>query len=199
MRKLQLLVEGEGDIKAVRLLVRRILEKYEIFDVDLPLPHKRGEYPTVARHFDNYFLAAIKEQAPILWVMDFDSEGYTCPVAESNQLIAKAQALRPGWPIKIAFLVKEYESLFLHDEAATRAVFTDIPKNTHFPDNPEGIRGAKEWLSKQRPKGFAYKETTHQEKITAHLNLQELGNKSKDFAHLERAILSLINLPVPPN
>ncbi|TEX44662.1 hypothetical protein [Dechloromonas sp.] len=56
---------------------------------------------------------------------------------------------------------------------------------------------AKEWLSKQRPSGKAYKETVHQEKITARLNLDHLREKSRDFAHLERAVISLINLPLP--
>lgn len=197
MRKLQLIVEGDGDIGAARLLVQRILEKHQIFDIELPRPHKRGEYPSVARHFDNFFLAAIKEKAPILWVLDFDAKEYTCPVAEANALLGRAASLRPDWPIKIAFLVKEYETLFLHDEAATRSVFTDIPKNAAFPANPETIRGAKEWLSKQRPSGKAYKETVHQEKITARLNLENLREKSRDFAHLERAVISLINLPLP--
>lgn len=197
MRKLQLIVEGDGDIGAARLLVQRILEKHQIFDIEVPRPHKRGEYPSVAKHFDSFFLAAIKEKAPILWVLDFDAKEYTCPVVEAKQLLNRAAKLRPDWPIKIAFLVKEYETLFLHDEAATRSVFPDIPKNATFPENPEAIRGAKEWLSKQRPSGKAYKETVHQEKITARLNLTHLSEKSRDFAHLERVVLQLIGSSLP--
>jgi len=59
------------------------------------------------------------------------------------------------------------------------------------------IRGAKEWLSHLRPSGMAYKESVHQEKITARLDLHLLRERSKDFAHLERAVLHLINSPVP--
>ena len=197
MGKVQLIVEGDGDIGAVRLLVKRILEKHELFDIELPRPHMRGEYPTVAKHFNNFFLAAIKERAPILWVLDFDAKDYTCPVAEANKLLAKAASLRPGWPIKIAFLVKEYETLFLHDEAATRLVFPDISKNASFPAHPESIRGAKEWLSKQRPSGSVYKETGHQVKITAQLDLDLLRTRSPDFAHHERAVLELAQAKIP--
>ena len=198
MKRLLPIVEGHGEISAVPILIRNILAAQGIHDVQ-PLPAWRhGEYPSVAKKFDNIFLAAIKENAPILWVMDFDSKEYACPIKEAQHLLSRAATLRPGWPIKIAFLVKEYETLFLIDEAATRKVFPDIPAKTLFPPNPEIIRGAKEWLSKARPSvGSAYKETVHQGKITAQLNLDLLRTRSPDFAHLERAVLELAQAKIP--
>lgn len=197
MRRLLMIVEGQADACAVPLLVRNIVQSHGIFDVKLLPAQRRGEHPSVVRQFENYFLAAIKEEAPILWVMDFDAKEYDCPYREAAGLIQRAHTLRPGWPLKVAFLVKEYETLFLYDEQATRAVFPDIPKQVEFPTSPETIRGAKEWLSDQRPRGKAYKETVHQEKITARLNLELLRSKSRDFAHLERAVLALIDMPIP--
>ena len=197
MPRLLMIVEGHGEVRSVPILVRRILDKHGRFDVQLLPTQRRGEYPSVTKHFKDYFLAAIKDEAAILWVMDFDAREYDCPYREATGLIKRAHELRPGWPLKVAFLVKEYEALFLHDEKATRAVFPDIPAKTLFPTSPENIRGAKEWLSAQRPKGSAYKETVHQEKITARLDLDLLQAKSPDFAHLERAVLALIDAPVP--
>lgn len=198
MRRLLPIVEGHGEIPAVPILIRNILAAQGIHDVQ-PLPAWRhGEYPSVTKNFDNLFLVAIKEKAPILWVMDFDSKDYTCPVQEAQCLLTRAATLRPGWPLKIAFLVREYETLFLIDEMATRKVFPDIPAKTPFPANPENIRGAKEWLSKARPSsGMAYKETVHQAKITALLNLDLLRARSADFAHLERVVIELANAVIP--
>lgn len=197
MKRIQPIVEGDGDAKAVPVLLRKILESHEIFDYKILQVQRRGEYPAVDKNFDNFFQAATKEKAPILWVMDFDSKHYVCPVIESKKLLSRASALRPGWPIKIAFLVKEYEALFLVDEAATRAVFPDISNKVIFPGKPEDIRDAKCWLSKHRPTGLAYKETVHQEKITAQLNIDLLRARSSDFAHLERAIVELANSVIP--
>ena len=197
MRRLLTIVEGDGDVRAAPILIRRILEKNGIFDVKLLPAQRRGEYPSVKKHFDTCFMAAIKEISPILWIMDFDSKGYDCPYQEAEQLLSRAQALHPNWPLKIAFLIKEYEVLFLYDEKATRAVFPDIPKQVEFPKNPQEIRGAKEWISDKRPSGMAYKETVHQAKITAHLDLDLLLERSKDFAHIERAVLQLIDTPIP--
>lgn len=198
MRRLLPIVEGHGEITAVPILIRNILASHNIHDVQ-PLPAWRhGEYPSVAKKFDNVFLAAIKENAPILWVMDFDSKDYDCPVREAQRLLARANALRPGWPLKVAFLVREFETFFLIDETATRKVFQEIPTKTTFPENPENIRDAKGWLSKARPSsGAAYKETVHQAKITAHLNFDLLRARSRDFAHLERAIIELASSVIP--
>lgn len=197
MKRLLPIVEGHGEIKAVPLLIRRILEAQEIFEVQILSPRRYGEYPSVAKNFDNCFQAAIKENAPILWIMDFDSKNYECPVQEASNLLSRAAKLRPGWPLKIAFLVKEYETLFLIDEAASRAVFPDISSNIVFPEAPEDIRDAKGWISQHRPSGMAYKETVHQEKITARLDLELLRARSPDFAHLERAIVELAQADIP--
>ena len=197
MKRLLPIVEGHGEIKAVPLLIRRILVAQEVYEVDILPPRRYGEYPPVAKNFDNCFQAANKENAPILWIMDFDSKLYECPVQEASNLLNRAAELRPSWPLKIAFFVKEYETFFLIDEAASRAVFPDIPSNIDFPEAPEDIRDAKGWLSQHRPTGLAYKETVHQEKITARLNLELLRARSPDFAHLVRAIVDLVHSDTP--
>lgn len=198
MRRLLPIVEGHGEDRAVPLLIRRILDAQGIYDVDVLQARRHGEYPTVTRNFDNLFKAAVLVNAPILWVMDFDSKDYDCRVKEAQILLTRAKKLRPGWPLKIAFLVKEYETLFLIDEMATRKAFPDIPAKMPFPANPESIRGAKEWLSKARPAaGNAYKPMVDQAKITAHLNLDLLRKHSPDFAHLERAVLELARSDIP--
>jgi hypothetical protein len=194
MRRLLAIVEGEGDAKAVPLLIRNILHANHIYDYKLLPTQWRKEYPAVVKNFDKIFKAALKENAPILWVMDFDAKGCNCPYEAAQKLLDRAAELRPGWPIAIAFLVKEYEVLFLHDEETTRKFFPDSAKHTPFPSSPETKRDAKEWIKKQLP---TYKETVHQEKITAQLNLDLLRQKSKDFAHLERAILKLIDAEIP--
>jgi hypothetical protein len=198
MRRLLAIVEGQGDAKAIPLLIRNILKARHIYDIKLLPPQRRGEYPVVAKNFDRLFEIAVRlEKAPILWVMDFDAEGCNCPYEAAQALLDRAAELRPGWPIEIAFLVKEYEVLFLHDENATRHVFPDLAKDKPFPSSPEKIRDAKGWISERLPSDKAYSATAHQEKITAQLNLDLLRQKSKDFAHLERAILKLIDAEIP--
>jgi len=192
MKILLPIVEGYGDIQAVPILLRRILEHHNIFDVKVLSPHKRGDLPKIKANFDNYFKMEIKENAAILLLIDFDCASCVCVADEAVQLYQKAHAIRAEWPFKVAFMVKEFETLFLAEANASRSVLKQIPKNKAFPDAPESIRDAKGWLSKAMPSGYAYKETVHQVKLAAAVNLERLRESSASFRHLEKSVLGLV-------
>lgn len=193
MKKILPIVEGDGDMRAVPVLIRKILHANNLFGVDLHPAQKRNDYSKLHNTFDNYFSAAIKWEAPILWVLDFDCKQCACVKTESQKLYSRADALRPGWPFKVAFIVKEFEALFLAEQQSTKAVL-GIPEDFNFSPNPETIKGAKGEISRALPVGKAYKETVHQEKIAAQLDLNILRNVSSDFRHLERSVLYLARL-----
>lgn len=196
MNRILPIVEGDGDLKAVPVLLRNLLTLHGLHETQILPPHKRGELPKVTAGFDNYFRMALKENAAILLVLDFDCENCDCPYQEAEKLYQRAQSIRSNWPFKIAFLVKEFESLFLAETQAAKNVLA-LPPGTKFPDEPETIRDAKGWLSKALPKGSAYKPTVHQAKITAHLNFEQLRKTSSDFRHLENSLLHLARTITP--
>ncbi len=193
MKRLLAIVEGEGDLKAVPELLRRILHHHNCFDVQV-LAHKRGDLPKVLANFENVFKMAVKEDAAILLLLDFDCKNCACVVQSAEPFYKKVEDLRPDWAFKVAFMVKEFETLFLADRNATRSVLKDIPEMTNFPADPESVRGAKEWLSKAMPSGIAYKETVHQVKIVSQLDLNHLRTHSPSYRHLEKALLSLLGI-----
>ena len=195
MKTLLPIVEGHGDIQAVPVLIRRILEHHKHFDVAVLLPHKRGDLPKIKENFDNCFKMAIKENAAIIWIIDFDCATCDCVAEEAAHLYQKANTIHAGWPFKVAFMVKEFETLFLSEPDATRSVLKEIPKTTAFPEHPETIRGAKEWLSRAMPSGYAYKETVHQAKLAAAVDFDCLRESSASYRHLEKSILSLVENP----
>lgn len=197
MKRILPIVEGEGDMAAVPVLLRRILEHHQHFDVQVLRPQRRGELVKVRSNFERFFEAALLEEAPILWVVDYDVAGCDCVVQDHQSLRHRAQQLRPDWPIEFAFMVQEFETMFLADKTASRSVLTRIPDTQAFPTDPEDIRDAKGWLSEAMPKGFAYKPTIHQAKIAHALNLPSLRDKSPSFAHLERAVLRLVEVTLP--
>lgn len=192
MKTLLPIVEGQGDLQAARVLLDRIVKHHNKFDVTILHAQRRGDLPKIKANFDNYFKMALKENAAIIWIIDFDCATCNCVAKEAEQLYQKANAIYPGKPFKIAFMVKEFETLFLADPDATRSVLKEIPKTTPFPENPENVRGAKEWLSKAMPSGYAYKETVHQVKLAAAVNLEHLRTTSSSYRHLEKSILALV-------
>lgn len=190
------IVEGDGDLKAVPVLLRKLVEFHGLHETQILAPHKRGELPKLAARFEDYFRMALKENAGILLVLDFDCDYCDCPFQEAEKLYQRAKDIRRDWPFKIAFLAKEFEGLFLVEKQAAAKVLGLSP-DTAFPDNPETIRDAKGWLSKALPKGSAYKPTVHQAKITSQLDFEKLRETSQNFRHLENALLYLAQANSP--
>lgn len=186
------IVEGEGDEAAVPTLIRRITAAQERFDVNVSRAHRRGDLPKVLRRFDDYLQAALLEESPILWVLDYDCADCTDHVRHAKELKARAKPIAGQHPVEFVFMVQEYETLFLADEETTRQVFPDIAAAVKFPANPELIRGAKEWLSEARPKGSNYKPMQHHAKLSAQMDLDRLRQRSASFVRFEKAVLKLI-------
>lgn len=198
MKRILPIVEGEGDLLAVPALIRRVAEAHGIYDLELLQPHKRGELPAVRRHFDAYLVAALKYEAPILWVMDYDCDQCLAVETDLADLRQRAQATYTRQPVEFSLMVKEFESLFLCDHESTCRSFPDIPANTTWPTDAEAVRGAKELISKARPKGLAYRETKHQVKLVHQLDLDRLRERSPSFQRFEQAVLRLLEVAETP-
>ncbi|HEX7639602.1 MAG TPA: DUF4276 family protein [Burkholderiaceae bacterium] len=194
MTKVLPIVEGDGDLHAVPVLLRRVLhERLGRFDVQVLPAQKRGELPKVRQEFRRFYLTALKEDASILWVLDFDCDDCLDHAHEREQLLLQARSINPVGRLDIVFMVKEFESLFLHDMGALRSAFPELPGDFSLPRQPESIRGAKEWISKCLPKGRAYKPTVDQAGLCAKLDLVRLKDVSASFARFEAAVAALLN------
>jgi uncharacterized protein DUF4276 len=184
------IVEGPGDRSAVPVLLRGLLEEHHRFDVTILPPYRYGEVRKVSKNVSRYALAAAKENVPILWILDCDDG---CPVEWVHHLEEQLPA-GLAVPLKFAFMMREYEHLFLAQRACLEVLGVD--PDAALPPEPENIRGAKETISRLMPAGTAYKETVHQARLTAHLDFAIARGKSRSFRHLEKALLELIG-PAP--
>lgn len=184
------IVEGPGDLSAVPLLLRKLVEHHQRFDVVVLRPYRYGEVERVNKNFTRYVLAAAKERAPILWTFDCDDG---CPLNWVHHFEAQLPA-GLSVRLKFAFFMREYESIFLAERMCLGEL--GIPADAVLPQNPEGVRGAKQLISRLMPYGTAYKETVHQARLTARLDLDVARNNSRCLRHLEAAFLDLIG-PAP--
>ena len=124
--------------------------------------------------------------------MDYDCSDCDDQAADVLNLKAKAFGVANSTHVEFTFMVQEFETLFLADHETTRQVFPDIDESIRFPDKPESVRGAKEWLSKARPKGSAYKPTQHQMRLTSQVDLARLRLRSASFVRFETAVVALL-------
>jgi hypothetical protein len=180
------IVEGPGDIEALPILLRRLLNEHSLFEIDVLRPYKWGDVYKVARNFRRYSLTAAKERAGILWAIDLDDG---CPV-EWVKLFEEQLPEGVDVPVEFVFFIREYECLFLADK--TCLLDLGVPADLEFPADPESIRGVKEWISRQMPSGTSYKETVHQAKLSSKIDLSVVRNASRSFRHLESSVLKLV-------
>jgi hypothetical protein len=200
MNKLHLIVEGDGDKTAVPKLVHKILADRQLDHVRLTGdPQISGGIGKVEKRLADFLGYALKHRCPILWVLDCDEKirgKIACPVelvADLRKQIAKLP-LQNASPIEFAFFVKEYEALFLLEEKALRTHF-NLREDVLIDPNAAFRRNAKGEISALLGKERAYKETIDQAKITSLLNLEICRRNSRDFRHLETAVLKLCSKP----
>lgn len=188
-----LLLEGPGDIEAVGLLTRKLLEHHRIFNFCLdPNPItkvtiKRLDSPGELERFLNYIEGRGVNSA--LFLVDTDS---LCAKQSVAELSRRAELAYGHKRVGFSFFVSEYETFFIHCLDVVAARYPDYGWNLDgwSVDNAnEHIVGAKGYLSRRMKTGKAYKETRDQVKFTSCLDFERLRMVSRSFRHFESTLL----------
>jgi hypothetical protein len=103
--------------------------------------------------------------------------------------LARARSAAASIPVRVILAHCEWEAWYLAS-AASLAGQRGLKSPLNPPDNPEGIRGAKEWLSRNMTPGRKYSPPIDQPAFAATFKL-EAAQTAPSFAKLCRDILSL--------
>jgi hypothetical protein len=189
------IVEGEGEREAVPILVRRIAAEVDPslqVEVKQPLRISRQKLvkrPELERAVE---LAArlVKGMGGILIVLDADDD---CPKELGPQLLAWAKSARADLRIYVVLAKREFEAWFL---AAARSLRGKRGLNDQVEAHPtpEGVRGAKEWLTSQmRTPGKRYSEVLDQPALTAVFDVEAARTASPSFAKFYRDARDMVS------
>jgi hypothetical protein len=141
------LVEGDGEVRALPVLLRRIANAIDPMIAPEIRTFRRPAGSTqraggIERASET--VAGLYPEHAILVVLDCDDE---CPKQFGSELSSRARAARPDRFISVVLAHCEFEAWFLA-AAESLAGKRNLSKNLVAPDNPEEIRDAKGWLSK---------------------------------------------------
>lgn len=192
MLRIASIVEGHGECEAVPILVRRIARTLDPGLVPLVHPVirvpasrlvKQGE---IERAIE---LAARKNagQGGILVLLDCDD---ACPAEFGPALLDRAVQARSDLPISVVLAKREYEAWFLAAAESLRDQ-RRLPPDLVGPADPEGIRGAKEWLTDRMPRGFSYSEALDPPELTKKFDMNA-ARRADSFDKCYREIVRLI-------
>ena len=106
------IVEGDGDVKAVPGLLRRILgERLLRYDIQATKSKPAHGKPNLLKKFEQFLQYAVIDNCDaILVILDADEE---CPVSEARTLANRATALNLTVPVAIVYAKNEYETWFI--------------------------------------------------------------------------------------
>jgi hypothetical protein len=183
------IVEGHGEVVAAPLLIRRIAEAMDVFDVVVKKPirvpkHKLQKPGELERTLD---LAIQKAEGicGIIILLDADDD---CPGETAPALLTRAKKAHPGVPIQLVLAKMEYEAWFLGAIGSLTAEKGGELKLV-CDYNPEIIRGAKERL--EQLLDSHYSETVDQPAYTALFDLGEARANCPSFDKCWRCLENL--------
>jgi len=185
------IVEGHGEVSAVREIITRIglellggtwIVVAQPFRLDSGKMRKPDELAKAIR------IAAARIQGPggVLVLRDGDDTDVDCPVQLAGMLRPDQNLVPVGVEIVVAY--QEYESWFLAAADSLRA-HPDVRDDAVAPANPEGRRNAKRELEKLMLE--SYKETRHQPKFSALIDLKTASRNSRSFRRMVHAVKTL--------
>jgi len=183
--KVAAIVEGDGEVAAVPVLLRRVAawRTPAVFpEVLAPIRVRRDRFLNRNKEFERYLrLAAAKceDGGWILVLLDADDG---CPAGLAAQVLTRAAACVPHRSISVVFAKREFEAWFI-----AAAASLDGHRGFKF-DHADAVdaetpKDAKGWL-RQRMAGGTYGETTDQPAFAARFDLQQAFEGSRSFRKL---------------
>ena len=168
------IVEGHGEVEAVPILIRRVAESFYpelLIDMLRPIRVSRNQIVKAGELERAVELAArkISGQGALFILLDSDED---CPALLGPELLCRALEARSDLPIAIVLAKYEFEAWFLAAAESLRGQ-KGLKNNLQSPNNPEGIRGAKEWLSQRMDGNKRYSPRLDQPGLTARFDLNQ--------------------------
>jgi uncharacterized protein DUF4276 len=183
----QILVEGEGDEKAVPVLLRRLQRECGAFSLvfDRPLRKRRSDLVNEQSLREAVRLALRQERGcdGILIVFDGDKD---CPKSLAPRVREWVQTEAPGIPSEVVIAHHEYEAWFLGSLESLRGKRRVLQEAVSLV-NPESIRGTKERLKASMDQGAKYIEPVDQPALTALFDLAAAHRSCRSFRRMVRA------------
>ena len=190
--KVGCIVEGHGDVVAVPLLIRRIAAELHpdlVIETPRPIRVQRNQVVQADRFEQRVELAAqrIGGQGAIFIILDADD---ACPAQLGPELLNQASQTRSDLPIAVVLAKYEFEAWFLASAESLRGQ-RGLRDNIQPPNDPETIRGAKEWLTHRMEGSRTYSETHDQPALAALFDIDK-ARQVDSFDKCYREIVRLL-------
>jgi len=187
------IVEGQGEVEAVPLLVRRIAREIDpglLVQAHPPfrIPRSKMIKPGVLEHYVDVAARRAGSAGVLLIVLDSDDD---CPAELGPQLLGRARRVQGSLAISVTLAHREFEAWFLAAAESLRGQ-RGLIEGLVGPSDPEARRDAKGWLSAQMAEGRSYVPTLDQPALAALLDIAAARRRSPSFDRFYREVTRLL-------
>ena len=186
MTRIVSIVEGDGEVDALPVLLRRLMTwrpPASYGEVAPPIRVQKDRFLNKETDFRRFLqLAAAKcgDDGWLLILLDADDD---CPASKGKEILDRATEVIPHRRIAVVLANREFEAWFL---AAARSL--DGLRGFALDQLPEDFdaerpRDAKGWM-RQRMRSGRYSEMLDQPAFTARFDLQQAYDNSRSFRKL---------------
>jgi uncharacterized protein DUF4276 len=184
---IQPIVEGDGEVQAVPVLLRRLMVDLGIpgFGVRPPIRQSRSALLSESGFRKAIRLARLKPNVTAILVL-FDADD-DCARDIVPRLLRWGQAEAPPFSYAVVLARREYEAWFLASLASLRGK-RHIRNTAAYPGDPEAVRDAKGVISHLMPRNMRYIETADQVALSAQFDLGEAYRHASSFRKLVKEV-----------
>lgn len=179
------MVEGDGEVAALPVLLRRLGEWHTPAVASRILPPirvRRDRFLNRDEEFRRHLLLAAAKCGDTGWILILLDADDNCPTQLGAQILAQAQAYVPHRRVSVVLAMREFEAWFI-----AAAPSLDGQRGFTFAAGTvvqaESVRNAKGWME-ARLAGGAYRETTEHPAFTARMDLEQALSGSRSFRKL---------------
>jgi hypothetical protein len=185
MRLAASIVEGDGEVQAVPILIRRLNEwnQPERYVKPInPIRIRRDRFLNREDEFRKYILLAESKCGADGWILILLDADDDCPATLGDEIIRRVRTVTNHRHVSVVLANREYEAWFIAAAQSLHGYRSFIFLN-EAPVNAEGPRDAKGWVSERMADG-RYRETIDQPAFTAQFDLQQAFDGSRSFRKL---------------
>lgn len=189
------MVEGHGDVEAVQILIQRIAGVIQLphevkIQATIRTPKSKLVKPGELERAVEFAARKLSGHGAVFVLLDSDED---CPRQLGPALLARANQARSDLPIAVVLAKREFESWFIAS-IESLAGHHGFSAQAQAPQDPESIRGAKEWLTQQMEDGRSYSPTLDQPTLTREFSMEmalQTNSFSKCHRDLSRILIAL--------
>lgn len=179
------IVEGDGEVSALPILLRRLATEWKpSVAVNLlpPIRVRRDKFLNKNDEFRRQLLLAAAKSGEDGWILILLDADDDCPKVRASQIYDDAQQYIPHRRLSVVLAKREFEAWFIAAAHSLQGVrgFSLSPDEVIEAEIP---RNAKGWI-REHMQGGTYSEILDQPAFSARIDLQQAFDNSRSFRKL---------------